>query len=248
LHRSGSLKTLNSLVFYISCLLLLASCWQRDNFPDDLSIDAGLVNAPEQRAVTEPAFDIDRDGVQYRIEPRYSYDLKGLVVSYEHHDGNYSLHRLWNDHINVADICVVWGENATALDLNKLDFWNGEFTCNFKTSDQDAWERFKPEQLSNNHLLTGNDYTRKMIDDVRIGDQVHIRGWLANYSNDQGFSRGTSITRDDRGNGACETIYVKDFRIVRSMENGWRTLLNISLFGFISSAMIWVVAVVRGVF
>lgn len=242
------MKTLNSFVFYISCLLLLASCWQRDHFPDDLSIDAGLSSAPEQRAVKEPAFSIDRDGVQYRVEPRYYYDLKGLVVSYEHHDGNYSLHRLWNDHINVADICVVWGENATALDLNKLDFWNGEFTCNFKTSDQGAWEQFKPEQLSNNHLLTGNDYVRKKIDDVRIGDQVHIRGWLANYSNDQGFSRGTSTTREDRGNGACETIYVKDFRILQSMENGWRTLLNISLFSFISSAMIWVVAVVRGVF
>ena len=198
--------------------------------------------------MNEPAFSIDRDGVQYRIEPRYYYDLKGLVVSYEHHDGNYSLHRLWNDHINVADVCVVWGENATALDLNKLDFWNGEFTCNFQTSDQDAWERFKPGQLSNNHLLTGNDYTRKIIDDVRIGDQVHIRGWLANYSNDQGFSRGTSTTREDGGNGACETIYVKDFRIMQSMENGWRTLLNISLFGFISSTMVWIVAVVRGVF
>ena len=42
-----------------------------------------------------------------------------------------------------------------------------------------------------------------------------MRGWLAGYSNDDGFRRGTSTTRDDTGNGACETIYVDEFQIDR---------------------------------
>ena len=28
------------------------------------------------------------------------------------------LHRLWNDHLNVADLCVIWGNNARELELN----------------------------------------------------------------------------------------------------------------------------------
>lgn len=89
---------------------------------------------------------------------------------------------------------------------------------------------------------------RRAINKVRVGDRIQLRGWLANYSNNEGFSRGTSITRNDKGNGACETVYVKQFTILQSMDNGWRTLLNLSLFGVLSSALLWLVAVVRGDF
>jgi hypothetical protein len=155
---------------------------------------------------------------------------------------------LWNDSLNVADLCVVWRDNVKARDLNRFRFWNGEFTCNYSTGDADAWERFRADQISNNHLLADNDDRRRQIGKVRIGDQVRISGWLVNYSNDQGFSRGTSITRDDRGNGACETLYVREFSILQPMENGWRRLLAVALLGFAGSAAFWIVAVVRGVF
>ena len=43
-----------------------------------------------------------------------------------------------------------------------------------------------------------------------------IKGMLANYENQaNNFERGTSITRTDTGNGACETVYVTDFSIVK---------------------------------
>ena len=248
MSRSSPLKTLNAIVFYLSSILLLASCWHRNDFPVDMPVEKVLEDMPVQKTVKETPFHVTREGVRYEVSPLYSYDLKGLVVSYEHHDGNYSLHRLWNDHLNVADICVLWGDNVRGPDLNAFKFWNGEFTCNFTTADQQAWEQFRPNRMSNNHLLAVDSLVRNTIEQVRIGDQVRIRGWLASYSNDQGFSRGTSITREDEGNGACETIYVQDMRILRSMESGWRRLMDFSLFGFIASALIWIIAVLRGVF
>ena len=248
MQRSSPLKRLNAIVFYLCSALLLISCWHRNDFPVNMPVASDLAEMPAQKAVKEPPFQISQRGVRYKVSPQFSYDLKGLVVSYEHHDGNYSVHRLWNDHLNVADICVLWGDNVLGSDLNKFRFWNGEFTCNFTTGDQQAWEQFRPNRMSNNHLLAVDSLVRDTIKKVRIGDQVHIRGWLANYSNDRGFSRGTSITREDEGNGACETIYVQDMKILRSMGSGWRTLMNFSLFGFIASALIWVIAVLRGVF
>ncbi|HYQ70458.1 MAG TPA: hypothetical protein VET88_00870 [Gammaproteobacteria bacterium] len=241
-------RRINALVFYGSCLLLLVSCWQRNDFPAALPVLPGVMQEPQQRGVNEPAFSITRDGVTYRVEPRYAYELQGLVVSYALHNPRYSLHRLWNDSLNVADLCIVWRDNARSPDLNRFKFWNGEFTCNFSTRDAAAWERFRTDQISNNHLLADNDYQRRQIGRVRIGDQIRVRGWLANYSNDQGFSRGTSITRDDRGNGACETIYVQDFSILQSMDNGWRPLLLLATLGLAVSSAIWIVAVARGVF
>jgi hypothetical protein len=242
------LRRVNTLVFYGSCLLLLVSCWHRNDFPAALPVLSGLLQAPQQQPVNVAAFSVERDGVTYRVEPRYEYELQGLVVSYALHNPRYSLHRLWNDALNVADVCVVWRDNINGQDLNRFNFWNGELTCNFSTKDTAAWERFRTGQISNNHLLADADYQRRQIGKIRIGDQVRIRGWLANYSNDQGFSRNTSVTRDDRGNGACETIYVREFSILQSMQNGWRPLLVFSLLAFSGSALIWIVAVARGVF
>jgi hypothetical protein len=194
MHQSLLLKTLNTLVFYTSLILLLTSCWQRNDFPEDMSVTPALLKPPVQRAVNTPPFTVANNGTDYRIEPRYQYDLHGLVVSYAHHNGNYSLHRLWNDHINVADVCVVWSGNANGSDLN------------------------------------------------------HFKFWLVNYSNDDGFSRGTSTTRDDSGNGACETIYLKQFEILQPLDNGWRTLMSLALAGVIGSSLLWLVAVMRGRF
>ncbi|MDH3899639.1 MAG: hypothetical protein OEU51_01170, partial [Gammaproteobacteria bacterium] len=61
-------------------------------------------------------------------------------------------------------------------------------------------------------------------------------------------SRGTSTTRDDTGNGACETIYLKQFEILQPLDNGWRTLMSLALAGVLGSSLLWLVAVMRGRF
>ena len=60
-------------------------------------------------------------GVDYRVEPLFSYELYGLVVSYRQHDGESSMHRWSNDHLNMADVCVVWSDTAFSPTLRKLE-------------------------------------------------------------------------------------------------------------------------------
>ncbi len=241
------LKGINTVIFYVSCVALVSSCWFRNDFPADMPVDQEVLNQPKQTSVRKRAFSVSQNNVSYTIEPRYQYELSGVVVSSRYHDADYGLHKIWNDHLNAADLCVIWGVNVHVPDLNALKFWNGQFTCNYKTRDRATWEQFKENQISNNHLLSDDEVIRNTIEQVRVGDQVQLSGWLAKYSNDQGFSRDTSITRDDKGNGACETIYVEDFRIVQSMNNGWRSLLSFSIITALSTAIIWLVAVARGV-
>jgi len=248
MYTANRLKSINKLVFTAGMLLLLVSCWQRNEFPGDLSVAPALRDAPQQHTAGKAPFTVTRNDVDYRITPRYRYDLNGLVVSYAHHNGNYSLHRLWNDHINVTDVCVVWSDNVNGSDLNRIDFWNGKFTCDYRTSDDGVWKRFRKDLISNNHLLTVDDRVRDRIRDVRIGDQVRIRGWLVDYTNDTGGTRRTSTTRRDTGNGACEVIYVEEFRILKSLDNGWRSLMNLALALVTGSSLLWLVAVLRGHF
>jgi hypothetical protein len=235
-------------LFLLSISLMSISCWQRDDLVPDMAILPELGIAPVQDPAHTEAFEVQLNDVVYQVEPQYDYDLHGLVVSYRHHDGDRMLHRRWNDHLNVADLCVVWGANAAQLDLNEFEFRNGQFTCFFKTRDQAAWRAFEKAGLSNNHLLTEDPYLRHMIERVRIGDQIRIRGWLASYGNEYGFSRGTSTTRTDTGNGACETIYVRDFAILASMENGWRTVFDGSALLAVTLGLLWTVGVMGGRF
>ena len=137
------------------------------------------------------------------------------------------MHRLAQDHLNMLDVCVIWGDNTRSM-LHKIDFWNGLFTCNAQTRDRAAWESFDMEQLSNNHLLSDDEYIRERVRDVRIGDQIRVRGYLASYTGPAG-KRGTSTTRTDSGDGACETVFIEQFEIVRPARSYWRMTMYGSL-------------------
>ncbi len=240
------LKTLNKWIFYGALALLIPAFMLRNDFPDPAEGLYELMASPAQSRSNEPDFQTTFADVNYSIEPRYDYELTGLVVSRAVHNAKYGLHRKWNDHLNVADLCVVWGDNAGTLDLNAFEFWNGQFTCNISTDSSQDWKAFKPDELSNNHLLSSDEAIREQIQAVKIGDRIYLQGWLSRYGNDQGFSRDTSTTRDDRGNGACETIYIRRFEILDSMDNGWRAAYSFSLFAVIGTALIWLVSVGRG--
>jgi hypothetical protein len=85
------------------------------------------------------------------------------------------------------------------------------------------------EQLSNNHLISDDENIRGMVKDIRIGDQIRVRGYLASYSSEQGGKRGTSTTRTDTGDGACETLFVEQFDIIGPATSIWRISMWVSL-------------------
>jgi len=237
--------------FSLLCLVTLAiSFWFRHDFPAPGArlLPPDLLEEPQQEAAYQPPFTVQRAGYTYTVTPRYNYRLVGMVVSYSGHDASYGLHRNWGDHLNIADLCVVWGDNAANVDLNKIKFWNGEFTCNFETRDQATWQSFHLDQASNNHILVDDKRLRDRITDVRIGDIIRVDGWLAEYANNQGFHRGTSTRRDDTGNGACETVFVRDYQVLGHSHTAWYTIFRAALWLFVTSALVWIGGVASGRF
>ena len=219
---------INNILIVASFVWLLVSFWNRNELPRSIEFVTGIDNEPVQAATRARPFEVSFNDVEYLVEPEFEYDITGMIVSYRHHDNNSRMHRLANDHLNMLDVCVVWGDN-TASDLHKIDFWNGIFTCNVFTRDKQAWESFDMNQLSNNHLISDDDNIRDRVRGINVGDQIRVRGYLASYSSARGGKRGTSTTRTDTGDGACETVYVKRFEIVQSATSYWRISMYISL-------------------
>lgn len=216
---------INQTLMLLATLVAIVAFFNRNNLPPARDMLAVANIEPQQARTSQADFQADWQGRRYNVAPLFDYELQGVVVSYRQHDGNSRMHRQSDDHLNAADLCVVWGDNANHPDLNQISFYNGIFTCNFSTRSDSAWHAFDIYQISNNHLLSDDPAIRKAISDVSIGDQIYLRGVLAEYTSPNGATRGTSTTRKDTGDGACETIYVEEFSVIKPNPTPWRATM-----------------------
>ncbi len=224
-------------------VLLAASLWLRQALPAPAELRPELRNEPVQEPTQAAPFKTTVGGVTYTVKPVADYEIWGLVVS-EHDSAAWWdwIHKASNDNLNVNDLCVVFAENAATGGYVGLDYSSGQFVCYVQTRSTERWQRFSMRALSNNHLLADRPSIAAKLRDVRIGDQVRIRGWLAEYEHNHGFAfhRGTSLTRDDTGNGACETIYVQEVEVLRTGGGPWRWLIWPAIGLIIAGVIVWV--------
>lgn len=220
------------LLFSLALILACVSWWKKDSLPSPNELTTELLNEPQQIPVNHQPFQTTVNAVEYTVTPLYAYDITGLVVSKHNSDSWWDwYHREYNDHLNVTDLCVIWGENARTGSYKDIQFSSGQWTCNFETQSHAAYAAFNQAAISNNHLLTAESSARKLLQNVRIGDQIQIQGFLSEYRHHHGagYFRGTSTVRTDTGNGACETIFVTQARILRKAAGQWPMLMWLGL-------------------
>ena len=231
-----------------SALLLVVAWWLRESLPPQDRLDAAIQSDPQQLPTEKTAFKTTVGGIEYTVRPLYAYDLYGLVVSKHDADSWWDyIHESWNDKLNVTDLCVIFGANARTGNYRDLDYASSQFECFARTHSTEAWQAFDMSALSNNHLLADDPAVARALKAVRVGDQVHFRGYLAEYSHDHGFHffRGTSTTRTDQGPHACETVYATDAEILRPGNRGWRTAFWAAAAGLLFGIVAWTMAPFR---
>jgi hypothetical protein len=230
--RYPGLRRLARIALPAAVLVFVASLFMRNRLPDKGLILEPLRQNPAQTrdGVPEP-FEVTRKDFTYTVTPLFSYELWGMIVSY-HHSASFIdvSHKQWNDYLNTKDICVIWGKNVETGVYERMTFRNRDFTCFYRYPDRETGELFTENCLSNNHLLPADPLVADAILKARTGDQVHFKGWLVSYSiKGSRYSRGSSTVRNDRGNGACEVVYVTEFEVLREANAAWRTLHKLSL-------------------
>ncbi|NEV61239.1 hypothetical protein [Thiorhodococcus minor] len=239
------------LVFLSSLGLAIWSHWKKNQLPPPSVYDLTELQEPRQEPTEAGPFQVEANNITYNIEPLFDYELDGVVVSLHDSDAFWDIYHFkdWKDFINIRDLCVVWGDNVATGVFRDMHYKNTTWTCWISTNDPVAYKGFAWDQLSNNHVLSHDETIQKAIKSAEIGDQIRFRGKLARYSHAGGFQRGTSTTRTDRGNGACETIYIEDFQITRKSNTGWRLTYRLSsalaTLAFIGLAVLFFVAPYR---
>lgn len=201
------------------------SAWMITRLPPRDVIRDMLLKEPVQTNIEEkPPFAITYYGRKHQAVTIAEYEIWGLVVS-QRDPARWYTFDMEHDKYSLSpkDLCLIWGDNLKTDDYRKVSVRNDVFTCLY---DYPETVRFNPVQLSNNHLVVDKLNLRDIVDDINIGDQVHIKGKLINYSEDRWGSRwrNTSITRGDIGQIASEAIYVDTLEILSTYNDTWDKL------------------------
>ena len=218
-------NSLLRLTLLVGIGLLSVSYLLKDGLPDGEDVLEEILQPPVQTEVNMAPFHIEAGEMVYTITPLHTYELYGLVVSY-HNCGTWwdiYHHGQWKDFINVKDLCVIWGNNVLTEVYKEMRFTSDSWTCTYYWPNPEVGSRFNHTCLSNNHLLSHDESVTQSLLKTSRGDQIYLRGYLAEYSHTGGdFHRGTSTNRTDKGNGACETIYLEDYEILKTGNSFWR--------------------------
>lgn len=114
------------------------------------------------------------------------------------------------------DLALGWGPMSDQRVLDQLDISQGQrrfMVMQATESPPLPW----PEIMShsaNMHLIPSTKAIEKAIGKVRKGDIVEIRGYLVGIQERGQWTWYSSLTRNDTGDGACEIIWVEDFKTI----------------------------------
>jgi hypothetical protein len=218
MHITQILESLFKWLFLFSTLAMGALYLYKDKLPEPDFYDLNLLEEPTQFPTEHEVFTKQVNNQEYTITPKYDYELHGVVVSYHDADSFLDIwhHKRWQDFLNERDLCVIWGDNVASGAYKKVSFSNDSWTCWFSWQDSETGQLFHFNAISNNHLLVDGDVVRSALIASESGDHIQFKGMLAEYDNKaNGFNRGTSTIREDTGNGACETVYLTEFEVIK---------------------------------
>lgn len=203
----------------LAAILLTSIAWFRKGrlVPPD-EIETVLLREPVQVSIQTEPFSFEYKNRLCRVEPVARWEQWGLVVS---HNNIKSVADIYHDSssVDTKDLCLIWGANLQGSDYQRVDFKSGPWTCYFSYG---SGVEFHHQALGNNHLITDDSAVRHILDEVRVGDQVHLSGLLVNYQMEdwQGFWRRTSTSRTDSD---CEVVFLEEIEILKRGTPGWYT-------------------------
>ena len=174
--------------------------------PVDITAD------PVQKELAEPEeVTIERHGQTYRVEKHHSYEVSGHVLM----ASSYSL--FYTNEFFPVDLGLIWGDRVDHV-LDNYDFNQGGRWLFWQSRGPvpEKEMRYLKTHISNSHLLPaeGNWNVEKAIRWIDRGDHVRIKGKLITIKHNSGKALyRSSTTRDDKGGGACEVMWVEEVQI-----------------------------------
>lgn len=162
-------------------------------------------DAPLQAELDEPAPPLHK--ADAALTPLARFEATARVLhreDYRHDDGA---------DLAPIDLALGWGRMSDSAVLKDIEITQGQ---RFYWWHVDAFPIPRREietHSANMHLIPADRGVERAIERARAGEVVHFSGYLVEADRPNGWRWRSSLTRDDTGNGACELVWVEDFRV-----------------------------------
>lgn len=147
-----------------------------------------------------------------KLTPKAHFKIAGRVVSKRHY------YKSWEASLSPLDLALAWGQMASPKYDEFLSYRHGDRYYSYSYSGSFPLD---PNTVANNsaneHLIPANRHIEKTLKSIKTGEVVELEGMLVDVEgngNEPSTVRfKTSLTRDDKGAGACEVVYVTKVQI-----------------------------------
>jgi len=140
---------------------------------------------------------------QFTIEALASYHLRARLLHREPY------HRGRESDLSPLDFAVGWGPMSDSTLLDQLEIEQSVRFFTLHWSDPALSESMILDHAANVHLIPADDTVHRALDKMRPGEIVDLQGYLVRVTAPDGWSWRSSLSRTDRGAGACELVWVE---------------------------------------
>lgn len=139
----------------------------------------------------------------YELTPLAEFDLEARVLSVE----KYSMDG--GARVSPIDFALGWGPMSDSAVLAHFRISQGARFFTIYPDEQAIDLQTAMLNASNMHLIPADGTLEDRLKAVKPGNIVRLRGQLVSVRGPNNFTWTSSLTREDRGNGACELFYVE---------------------------------------
>jgi len=141
---------------------------------------------------------------KYAVRPVARFQVEARVLSTE----RYRFDR--GATLSPVDLALGWGPMSDQTVLDQIDISQGGRFYRWRVKNYPIPRQQIIEHSANMHMIPANDEVRNDLLAVRVGEVVHIEGYLVVATSEDGAIWKTSLTRKDSGDGACELVWVEN--------------------------------------
>jgi hypothetical protein len=145
---------------------------------------------------------------RWRLTPRARYDITARILARE----EYRFDRLAD--LIPEDLALGWGPMSDNKVIRAFDISQSvRFYSWMPKQELPIPRQAVIEHSANTHVIPADAGVVRQLERVRIGQVVHLRGYLVDALRDDGVYITTSMTRSDSGPGSCEVLLVEQIEI-----------------------------------
>lgn len=142
---------------------------------------------------------------EFSITPLAEFHIKAKILSAE----NYYLGR--EARLSPVDLALGWGVMSDESLLSDVEISQGGRWYIWRSNNRTVERSEISDHSANMHMIPSNKGVNQAMDKARQGDIIEIRGYLVQADMEDGWRWSSSLSRTDRGNHACELVWVNEF-------------------------------------